>query len=132
MTTNPAVDVRLGSLLQIGVAVADLEAMTAFYRDALRLPFLFAAPGMSFFDCGGVRLMLSLPEKGSEQRHGSILYFRVDDIAATHAALLARGVRFEGAPHVVHRAPGMELWMAFFSDPEGNLMALSSEVRAAQ
>jgi methylmalonyl-CoA/ethylmalonyl-CoA epimerase len=116
---------------QIGVSVADLATMTAFYRDVIGLPFLFAAPGMSFFDVGGVRLMLSEPEKGSEHRHGSILYLSVGDIAAAHDALLARGARFEGKPHVVHRAPGLELWMAFFLDPEGNMLALMSEVKTA-
>jgi catechol 2,3-dioxygenase-like lactoylglutathione lyase family enzyme len=119
---------RLG---QLGVAVADLEAMTAFYRDSVGLRFLFAAPGMSFFDLGGVRLMLSLPERGSEQRHGSILYLEVADIAAAHAALVARGVPFEGVPHVVHRYPGGELWLDFFTDPEGNLLSLMSDVKVA-
>lgn len=114
---------------QLGVSVQDLEAMTAFYRDALGLPFLFAAPGMSFFDLGGVRLMLSLPEKGVEDAHGSILYLDVADIAAAHAALLARGVAFDGKPHVVHRYPGGELWMAFFHDPEGNMLSLMSDVK---
>lgn len=120
--------VRLGAIGQIGVSVADLDGMTAFYRDALGLPLLFTAPGMSFFDCGGVRLMLSLPEGGHEHRHGSILYFRVADIGAAHAALAARGVVFASAPHVVHRAPGMELWIGSFADPEGNLLAVMSEV----
>jgi methylmalonyl-CoA/ethylmalonyl-CoA epimerase len=124
-------ETRLGPILQIGVSVDDLQTMTEFYRDSLRLPFLFAAPGMSFFDCGGVRLMLSLPETGSEGCHGSILYLRSDDIAAAHRELGARGVSFRGAPHVVHRAPGMELWMAFFEDPEGNLLALASEVQTS-
>jgi methylmalonyl-CoA/ethylmalonyl-CoA epimerase len=119
----------LGPLLQIGVAVRDLGAMTAFYRDALRVPFLFAAPGMSFFDCGGIRLMLSEAEAGHEGRSASILYFRVADIAAAHAALEARGVTFARAPHVVHRAPGLELWIGFFPDPEGNLLAIASELR---
>ena len=118
---------RLG---QLGVAVRDLETMTAFYRDTLGLTFLFAAPpGMSFFDLGGVRLMLSLPERGSEARHASILYLDVPDIAAAHAALVGRGVPFDGVPHAVHRYPGGELWMAFFRDPEGNMLALMSDVK---
>jgi methylmalonyl-CoA/ethylmalonyl-CoA epimerase len=120
---------RLGALLQIGVAVDDLEAMTTFYRDALRVRFLFAAPGMSFFDLDGVRLMLSALEAEPGKMRASILYFRVTDIAAAHAALLARGVVFEREPHVVHRAPGMELWIGFFRDPEGNALAIASEVR---
>ncbi len=126
-----AIGTRISGIGQIGVAVADLAAMTAFYRDTLELPFLFAAPGMSFFDLGGVRLMLSLPEPGSEGRHGSILYLRVGDIGAAHAALVGRGVAFAGPPHAVHRAATHELWLAFFDDPEGNLLALMSEVAIA-
>lgn len=114
---------------QLGVAVQDLEGMTAFYRDVLGLRFLFAAPGMSFFDLGGMRLMLSLPEKGVEDAHGSILYLDVADIAAAHAALLARGIAFDGKPHVVHRYPGGELWMVFFHDPERNMLVLMSDVK---
>jgi methylmalonyl-CoA/ethylmalonyl-CoA epimerase len=120
--------VKPAALGQVGMSVRDLETMTAFYRDKLGLPFLFAAPGMSFFDLGGVRLMLSLPEPGHEQRHGSILYLRVADIRAAHAGLVAAGVVFEGVPHAVHRAPTHELWLAFFRDPEENVMALMSEV----
>ena len=121
---------QIRGLAQIGVSVQDLETMTAFYRDKVGLRFLFAAPpGMSFFDLGGVRLMLSLPEKGHEQRHASILYLDVADIAAAHAALAARGVVFEGQPHVVHRYPGGELWVAFFHDPEENFLSLMSDVK---
>ncbi len=127
--TGTAEGAQVRRLGQLGVSVKDLEGMTAFYRDAVGLRFLFAAPGMSFFDLGGVRLMLSLPEKGSEHRHGSILYLDVADIVAAHAALVARGVAFEGKPHVVHRYPGGELWVAFFSDPEGNMLALMSDVK---
>ena len=126
---SSAAGAQIRRLGQLGVAVKDLETMTAFYRETLGLTFLFAAPGMSFFDLGGVRLMLSLPEKGVEDAHGSILYLDVADIVAAHAALLARGVAFEGQPHVVHRYPGGELWMAFFHDPEGNALVLMSDVK---
>jgi len=129
--TGAADGAQVRKLGQLGVSVKDLETMTAFYRDAVGLRFLFAAPGMSFFDLGGVRLMLSLPETGSEHRHGSIIYLDVADIAAAHAALLARGVTFSGKPHAVHRYPGGELWMAFFSDPEENMLALMSDVKTA-
>ena len=126
---SSAAGAQIRGLGQLGVAVQDLETMTAFYRETLGLTFLFAAPGMSFFDLGGVRLMLSLPEKGVEDAHGSILYLDVADIVGAHAALVARGVVFEGQPHVVHRYPGGELWMAFFHDPEGNALVLMSDVK---
>lgn len=116
----------LGPIGQIALPVTDVERATAFYRDTLGLPFLFDAPGMSFFDCGGVRLMLSLPE-GELPCGASILYFRVDDMTAAHRTLAERGVEFHGAPHVVHRTETYELWLAFFADPEGHVMALMSE-----
>lgn len=119
-------DPGLGPIGQIALPVKDLERATAFYRDMLGLPFLFEAPGMAFFDCGGVRLMLSLPE-GEQSGGASILYFRVDDMTAAYQSLLERGVEFHGEPHVVHRTEDHELRMAFFVDLEGHVMALMSE-----
>ena len=113
---------------QISIAVHDLDRAVAFYRDTLEMRFLFQAPpGMAFFDCGGVRLMLTLPEGGGD--HGtSNIYYRVDDIKATAAALTERGVELERAPELVAKLPDHDLWMAFFRDPDGNLLALMSEV----
>ncbi len=114
---------------QISIAVHDLDRAVAFYRDTLKIPFLFQAPpGMAFFDCGGVRLMLTLPDGGDD--HGSSnVYYRVDDIQAVAEALAGRGVEFERRPHLVAKLPDHDLWMAFFRDPDGNLLALMSEVR---
>jgi methylmalonyl-CoA/ethylmalonyl-CoA epimerase len=120
---------ELGRLGQITFLVQDLARATAFWRDVLGIPFLFAAPGLAFFDCGGVRVMLTRPEPGQPDRNGALLYFRVDDIAAAHAALAARGVRFDGPPHIVHRAADHDLWLAAFRDSEDNQLVLMSEVR---
>lgn len=118
----------LGAIGQIAMVVEDVERATAFYRDVLGMKFLFSAPpGLAFFDCGGVRLMLSRPE--GESGGASVLYFPVPDIAEAHQVLAERGVAFEGEPHVVHRAPGFELWMAFFRDSERNLLAVLQEKR---
>ncbi len=116
---------------QIAVNVKDLDRATAFYRDVLGMRPLFQVPKLAFFDCGGIRLMLSLPEKPEFDHPGSILYYKVDDIKAAHAALRVRGARFEGEPHVVAQLPAHDLWMAFCRDSEGNLLALMSEVRRA-
>jgi catechol 2,3-dioxygenase-like lactoylglutathione lyase family enzyme len=116
---------RLG---QVSMNVQDLSRATAFYRDQLGLPFLFAAGPMAFFDVGGTRLMLSLPESAAFDHPGSILYFDVADIAGTHRELAGRGVPFEGEPHVVAPLAQADLWMAFFRDTEGNLLALQCEV----
>ena len=120
---------------QIAITVEDLPRAIAFYRDVLGLRFLFEAPpAMAFFDCGGVRLMLSLPEEtGSHagQRFGAILYYAVDDIQQAAAALTARGVVFEQPPHIVARLPQADLWMAFLRDPEGQMLAIMREAPRA-
>jgi len=117
----------IGPIGQLSRSVADIAAAEAWWRDVLGLPHLYTFGKLAFFDCDGVRLMLSA-EPG--ENHSNILYFRVPDIGASHAALSARGVAFLGAPHMIHRHPdGMEEWMAFFSDNEGRPLALMSQVR---
>ena len=113
---------------QIAVTVRDLERATAFYRDTLELPFLFAVPGMSFFDCGGVRLLLGAAESAAPERASSIVYYVVDDIHQHAARLASRGAHMEGEPHLVAPMPDHDLWMAFFRDSEDNVLALMSEV----
>ncbi len=127
MTTTPF---GLSTLGQISMNAKDLDRAVAFYRDTLGVKHLFTVPAkMAFFDCGGVRLMLALPDKPEFDHPGSILYFKVDDIRKAHETLVARGVRFEEAPGLVARMPDHELWMASMRDTEGNLLALMSEVR---
>lgn len=119
----------LSRLHQISMRIADIDRATAFYRDALGLPFLFAAPpNLAFFDCGGVRLMLSPPSPGHDHP-GSVLYFAVDDIQAMHATLTARGVNFTSAPTKIATLADREVWLAPFTDTEGNTLALMSEPR---
>lgn len=115
---------------QIAVPVSDIERAIAFYRDVLGLRFLFKAPpGLGFFDAGGVRLLLDAPAKKQEKNFSSIIYYKVADLQAAFTTLSARGVVFEQPPELVARMPDHELWMAFFRDPDDNLLALMSEVR---
>src|ERR1700720_1623668 len=86
---------------------------------------------LSFFNCGGVRLMLSPPEKPEFDHPASILYFQVGDIHAAFQRLESAGVKFEDEPHLIARMPTHELWMNHFHDTEGNLLALMSEVPTA-
>ena len=120
---------QLSTIGQIAMVVQDVPRATAFYRDRLGMRFLFEFPGLAFFDCGGVRLMLSRAEKPEFDHPGSVLYFKVDDIDAAHAELTARGVTFIDKPHLIAKLPDHELWMAFFSDSEGNTLALMNEKR---
>jgi catechol 2,3-dioxygenase-like lactoylglutathione lyase family enzyme len=127
MTTTT--DVRLSQIGQISVNAQDINRATEFYRDILGVKHLFnAPPNLAFFDCDGVRLMLTVPEREEFRHPGSILYFKVDDINAVHESLLSKGVRFDDKPHLVARMKSHDLWMAFFRDSENNLLCLMSEV----
>jgi predicted enzyme related to lactoylglutathione lyase len=123
-------DVSLNRIGQIAINARDLERAVAFYCDTLGMKILFQAPPkMAFFDCGGIRLMIGVPEAPEFDHPSSILYYKVDDIQGTYKTFRERGVEFRGEPHLVARMPDHELWMAFFQDSEGNTMALMSEVR---
>ena len=119
--TAPALLTDFG---QIAIITKDLPRSTAFYRDVLGLSFLFEAPGLAFFQCGGIRLMLGGAESPEFDHPSSILYFNVADILEAHRILAGRGVRFRDVPQLIHKAGNQALWMAFFTDSEGNFFAL--------
>jgi DNA-binding CsgD family transcriptional regulator/catechol 2,3-dioxygenase-like lactoylglutathione lyase family enzyme len=119
-----------GAIGQIGRSVSDIGASERWYRETLGLPHLYTFGTLAFFDCGGTRLMLAQEKAGAVKE--SILYLRVNDIAASHDALKQRGVRFTHAPHMIHRhADGTEEWMAFFEDPDGRPLAIMAQMGAA-
>jgi len=114
----------LQSIGQIAVRVKDLTRAVKFYREVLGLKYLFEAPGLAFFECAGVHLMLSGAEEPEFDHASSVLYFNVAEIQVAYRSLVQRGVRFRDEPHVVHRAGPQELWMSFFDDGEGNVFAI--------
>jgi len=115
---------------QIAIVCKDVSRAAGFYRDSLGLRHLFdAGPRLAFFDCGGVRLMLTTAERPEDERASSILYFFVSKIEDVHRDLSAKGVRFLDAPHLIARMPDHELWLAAFTDTEGNTMAVMEEKR---
>jgi catechol 2,3-dioxygenase-like lactoylglutathione lyase family enzyme len=125
-----AAAITLGPIGQISRQVRDVGAAVTWYRDVLGLTHLFTFGNLAFFDVHGVRLFLSQGEKEVGEPGDSILYFRTDDIAGAHRLLEARGVKFSGAPHMIHRHDsGMEEWMAFFEDLDGKMLALMSQVQ---
>jgi methylmalonyl-CoA/ethylmalonyl-CoA epimerase len=129
MTPTPGSAFRLAAIGQIAVPVRDLERAVAFYRDTLGMRFLFQAPpGLAFFDCNGIRLLLDQASEERFLRHSSVIYFSVEDIQDAFEALTSRGVAFEGKPHLIAKLPDREVWMAFFRDPEENIHALMSEL----
>ena len=122
-------DLSTATVGQLLIPVEDLDRAITFYRDRLGLRFLFAAPPqMSFFQSGSVRLLIGVPEAGHARQRGATVYFQVADIHAVYRTLVQRGVSFPAAPHVVHRTPATELWLSEFSDPDGNHLALMSEM----
>ncbi len=130
MTTSA--DFGLSQIGQIAVRVRDVDRAIAFYRDVLGMRFLFRAPpGLAFFDCSGVRLLLDKPEDAAFDHPASVIYYSVPEIRAAHATLLARGVVFIREPHLIARLGAVEVWMAFFRDPDENVLALISEVAAS-
>ena len=115
---------------QISVTVSNLERAVGFYRDTLGLRLLFEAPPrLAFFDCGGVRLMLSMPEPDRPAPGTSIIYYAASNLQAAYERLVARGAGFDERPHLVARMPDHELWMAVCRDTEGNHVGVMSEVR---
>jgi methylmalonyl-CoA/ethylmalonyl-CoA epimerase len=130
MTTSAASNgIAITQIGQIAINVHDTQRAVEFYRDTLGLKLLFTAGQLAFLDCGGVRLMLTPPEKPEFDHPASILYFKVADIQAAHARLVERGAKVEAEPHVVAKMPDHDLWLAEFRDSEGNIMAFMSEVR---
>ena len=128
--TSTLAPVSLEQIGQIAINAKDIPRAVAFYRDVLGLKLLFEVPPkMAFFMCGGVRLMLSLPEREEYDHPGSILYYKVKGIEGAAATLKSKGVLFEGEPHLIAKMPDHELWMGFFKDPEGNTLALMEEKR---
>lgn len=121
---------KLGPIGQIANTVTDMPRAVAFYRDTLGLPQLPipAGPNLAFFDCAGIRLMLSTPEEAVRQT-GSVLYFKVSGIEAAYQSLRERGADVVDAPHLIARLPDHELWMFFLRDPDGNPLALMEEKR---
>jgi methylmalonyl-CoA/ethylmalonyl-CoA epimerase len=125
---SPTKDIGITKIGQVAVNVYDVGRATAFYRDILGLRLLFTAGHLAFFDCGGVRLMLTPPEKSQFDHPSSILYFSVPDIAGAHTRMVTGGVHFEDEPHLIAKMPDHDLWMTHFHDSEKNLLALMCEM----
>lgn len=128
--TNPIpIGPTLSQIGQIFINVKDLDRAIAFYRDMLGMRFLFTAPpGMAFFECGDIRIMLGRADRPEIDHPASIIYYKVDDIEKVYEIFNARGVEFIVKPHLVAPMPTYDLWLADFKDSEGNILALMSEV----
>ena len=114
-------------IAQVAIPIHDLERAKSFYGERLGLTHLFdAPPGLSFFQCGATRLMLSQPE-GPETAGSSILYYAVADARDAQARLAADGIAFEEEARCIARVGDRDIWLAVCRDSEGNLLGLMSE-----
>ncbi|HEV2970672.1 MAG TPA: gluconate 2-dehydrogenase subunit 3 family protein [Pirellulales bacterium] len=122
---------KLGPIDQIGLSCTDLDEAERFYSDVLGLRLSGDVPGtMKFFTCDRMNIVLF---KGDSVPPNSVIYFRVQGepglIEKKAALLKSSGVKVESDPHVIARNwNGFDVWLAFFRDPFGNLLALKSDV----
>jgi methylmalonyl-CoA/ethylmalonyl-CoA epimerase len=117
----------LNQLGQVSLTVEDVDVAEQFYEEILGLRKLYRFGDLVFFDCAGVRLFITKPEAGSFSPASSVLYFRTADIAIAVREMTAKGVSFMDEPHLVAEMEDHDLWMAFFKDPAGNILALMHE-----
>ena len=124
----------LSKIRQIAIPVREITAAKRFYQDILGMRHLFdAPPGLSFFDCGGVQLMLAGPEgqgKDGDQQH-AVIFYDVGDIKATHAKIKSSGAKSLEEPRVIARMNGREIWISSVSDGQGNVVGLMSDTPEA-
>ena len=124
----------------IGLSVADLPAMIAFYRDGLgfAVEVAFELPGGAMAgamlrrpDGAGLELLRHTDSAGvaPAEPHAAMLRrgyghwaLAVTDVAPTHARLLAAGAREVWSPRPA--PPPATGAMSFLADPEGNLLEL--------
>jgi methylmalonyl-CoA/ethylmalonyl-CoA epimerase len=118
----------LNQIGQIAVAVSNTDAAEAFYGGMLGLRKLYRYGDLCFFDCAGVRLMLSPPETGETVEPGQgALYFRVADLGIAVKELRGKGIAIFSEPHLTAPMPDHDLWLAFVKDPDGHLVGLMME-----
>lgn len=113
---------------QIARTVSDIEQARQWYGTVLGLNHQFDAGTLAFYECGGVRLMLSQGEAGPE----SVVYFQVENLHAGIEAIEARGAKVISAPHKIHtHDDGSEEWMGFVEDPDGRPVGLMAKITPA-
>ena len=116
-------------VLQIAQHADDLPRAKAFYQRLLNTEpaGIFDPPGLLFFRAGQIRLLL---EQGATS---ALIYFKVDDVRQTLESLRAEGVEIVAEPELIFShsddslgPAGMDEWMAFVKDSEGNTVGLVS------
>jgi catechol 2,3-dioxygenase-like lactoylglutathione lyase family enzyme len=115
----------------IGFAtIVDVERAKSFYRDTLGLTLLSEEPPFALvFDANGIMIRLGMG-KELPKVPGTVLGWMVPEIADAVRELESRGVKFERFPGMKQDEAG--IWtaptgarVAWFRDPDGNILSLS-------
>jgi methylmalonyl-CoA/ethylmalonyl-CoA epimerase len=117
-------------LHQVAQHAEDLERASAFYTKLIGEPPIatFDPPGLVFFRLGDTRLLI---ERGAPK---ALIYLRVDDVRVSVERLRGDGIEIASEPRVIYTdddgrfgPSGLQEWMAFVTDSEGNLVGLASQ-----
>ena len=131
MNSQSTSTIGLSSIDQIGMTCTDLDVAQRFYCDTLGLRYGGEVPGMSkFFDCNGVNIIMF---KGETVAPASIIYFKVEGVEGrineTVQKLREQGVEIHrDVQRIAQNWQGYDVYLAFFKDPFGNMLALKSDV----
>lgn len=115
----------------IVICTRDRSRATAFYRETLGLTFVSEDNFAAAFNIGGVTLRVSTVADFKPHEH-TILGFHVTDVTATVRALLEKGIIFniyKGFPQDelgILTLPGQEAQVAWFQDPDGNVLSVTN------
>ncbi|MCZ6820805.1 MAG: VOC family protein [Calditrichaeota bacterium] len=121
--------IEIQNIGQIAIAVSDIKKAVEFYKDKLDLSLLFEAPpGLAFFDCGGVRLMVTTQQGEEKDHRTSVIYYKVRDIGAATESIKEKGISFVREPQMTAKMEDHELWIGFIRDPDENLVGIMAEV----
>jgi len=113
---------------QIAIAISDLEESVYFYEKILKLEKLFdVPPNLAFFNCSGVRLMLTTLQGDEADHNTSVIYYRITEIEQVFDELKALQVGIERMPAMAAQMDDHELWIGFIRDPDNNLVGLMEE-----
>src|SRR4029450_340693 len=116
---------NLSQIGQIALPVSDVDRSEAFYEKVIGLRKLFRFGDLTFFAAPRGPLLPKRARDGAQP--GGCIYFRCADIALGVAELEKRGVVFTSKPHLIAKMDDHDLWMAFFNDPDGHILALMQE-----
>jgi catechol 2,3-dioxygenase-like lactoylglutathione lyase family enzyme len=111
------------------VAVRDMARARAFYRDVLGLEETGGQEQVSQFRTGGTKLVIYVSEFAGTNEANAVVWGvgkEIDEIVRT---LIGKGVAFEQYEGMdfadgIHRAG--EFKMAWFKDPDGNILHLNN------